>query len=141
MTTSNYQPCGDCNLCCKLLETHDVPSKIGTYCEHCSDKGCGIYNERPKECSTYQCMWTMMPAKFATIDLRPDNCGIIFDRQSEDVITARIEEDKKIDDLLMGQIRSFNKEGFSVLVFRGNERKHFLAEGFTETYVEEEVYG
>ncbi len=28
--------CGECNICCKLLETHDMPSKRGEWCEYCN---------------------------------------------------------------------------------------------------------
>ena len=90
--------CGECNLCCKLLETHDVISKIGEYCQYC-DKGCSIYSVRPKECRDYYCMWSQM--SHAGIELRPDKSGIIFDKMSGDVITARLDVDAKIKDLVI----------------------------------------
>ena len=124
--------CGECTLCCKLLETHDIASEIGVYCHHCKD-GCTIYDERPEECRTYQCMWLQM--ENAGEDLRPDKCGIIFDRMSDDVITARLDDDLKINDLVMSQINNFKAEGFSVLIFRGNDRKYFLNDRHTEDYV------
>lgn len=132
--------CGDCDLCCKLLETHGVPSPIGTYCQHC-DKGCKIYNDRPQECREYQCMWTQMPEQFARIEMRPDNSGIIFDRQDGMVISARVDTDWTMTGLIHGQINSFVNEGFSVIVFRGNEHKIFLTNGHTEEYVKEIVNG
>ncbi len=128
--------CGECTLCCKLLETHDVPSEIGVYCRHC-DKGCQIYDERPKECRDYQCMWTQMD--IVSDELRPDKCGIIFDRISDDVIAARIEEGKKINDLLMAQIEFFKNEGFSVMIFRGRDKKLFMNDSHSEPYVLEAV--
>lgn len=133
------QNCGECTLCCKLLQLNEIPSAVGEWCQHCTKEGCGIYGEHPKECREYQCMWSQMPNQFATLELRPDKCGVIFDRQSDDVIAARIEEGQMINNLLFGQIGSFNREGFSVLVFRGKQRKHFLAEGHTKEYVDEVV--
>lgn len=135
------QNCGECTLCCTLLELHEVPSAIGETCRHCTNTGCAIQQTKPKECKEYQCMWSQMPDQFATLAMRPDNCGIIFDRQGDDVIAARMEEGKKLNDLLIGQINSFNKQGFSVLVFRGKDCKHFLIEGHTEQYVEELIRG
>ena len=126
------KPCGECTLCCKLLETHDIPSEIGVYCHHCKD-GCTIYDERPKECRTYQCMWSQMET--VSDELRPDKCGIIFDRISDDVIAARIEADRKLNGLLTAQVDYFNNEGFSVVIFRGREKKIFLNDRHTETDV------
>ena len=124
--------CGECTLCCKLLETHDIPSKIGVYCQHCS-QGCGIYPDRPEECRTYQCLWSQMET--VGDELRPDRCGIIFDRISDDVITARLEEGQKMNSLVVAQMGAFNREGFSVLVFRGGDRKFFLNDRHTESDV------
>lgn len=126
--------CDKCTLCCKLLETHDVPSPIEEYCIHCKpNKGCKIHATRPKECSTYQCMWSQMVNSGE--ELRPDRCNIIFDRISDDVISARLEKGKKIEDLVFGQINSFVNEGFSVLVFRDKEKKFFLSKSHTKEYV------
>lgn len=135
IVSDGIQDCGECNLCCKLLETHDVPSPIGEYCKLCTDQGCSIYEERPNECREYQCMWTQMPKQYARIEMRPDQCGIIFDKQSDNVITARLEEDRKISQLVMGQIQSFMREGYSILVFRGKENKLFKQEHHTEEYI------
>ena len=134
------QECGECTLCCKLLETHDMPSEIGVYCIKCDiNKGCKIHNERPKECRDYQCMWTQM--ENVPVALRPDKCGIIFDKIADDVITGRIEEGTMLNDLTMGQVNSFIREGFSVLIFRGRDMKHFLNDNHTEEYVMEKVRG
>lgn len=133
--------CGECNICCKLLKINSTESPIGEYCKHCTGSGCDIYGDHPEECQQYQCMWSQMPEKFARIELRPDKSGIIFDRQSDDVIAARLEENKKISQLLLKQIESFTKEGFSVIVFRGIENKIFLKDGHTEEYVKEIIDG
>lgn len=130
--------CGSCTLCCKLLETHDIPSSIGTYCTHCEpNSGCKIYSRRPKECSIYLCMYAQM--KHAGIELRPDNCSIIFDKIAEDVISARLERRSKINNLVNNQIKAFRREGFSVVVFRGKECKYFLNERHTKSYVRSKV--
>ena len=130
--------CDGCTLCCKLLETHDVPSDIGVYCHNCEPGvGCGIYDTRPTECKTYQCMWAQM--KHAGDELRPDKCNIVFDRIADEVITARIEEGSKLNGLLTAQIDFFNNEGFSVLVFRGRDKKFFLNDKHSEKYVLEAV--
>ena len=84
-------------------------------------------------------MWSQMET--VADELRPDRCGIIFDRISNDVIASRIEEGKKINDLLMAQIENFKKEGFSVMVFRGRDKKLFLNDSHTESCVLEAING
>lgn len=82
-------------------------------------------------------MWSQMAV--AGEELRPDKCGVIFDRVSDDVITARLEEGKKLNGFTFAQVNRFIDEGFSVLIFRGKEMKHFLNEHHTEQYVTETV--
>ena len=92
-----------------------------------------VYDIRPDECRTYQCMWSQMD--LVAEALRPDRCGIIFDRIADDVIVARLEEGFKLDGHLLGQINAFIAEGFSVLIFRGRENKYFLNEKHSQDYV------
>ena len=78
-------------------------------------------------------MWSQMET--VSDELRPDKCGIIFDRISDDVIAARIEADRKLNGLLTAQVGYFDNEGFSVVIFRGREKKIFLNGRHTETDV------
>lgn len=136
------QECGECTLCCKLLEIHDIPtpSPIESWCMYCEPgTGCEAYNTRPEECRQFQCMWSQM--EHVGIELRPDKCHIIFTRAGEDVICARLEKDHKLSKLVMNQIKTFNKEGFSVLVFRGRASKYFLIKEHTKDYVRKIVHG
>jgi len=134
------QDCGECTLCCKLLELHEVPSPIETYCRHCEPGiGCKIYKIRPEECRQFQCMWSQMER--VGTELRPDKCHIIFSRAGDDVISARIEKNHKLSKLVVNQIKVFNKEGFSVLVFRGQTSICFLTKGHTEDYARKIVDG
>lgn len=132
--------CGECTLCCKLLQLNTVPSAIGEVCRHCTmGAGCNIYETRPNECREFRCMWLQM--ENAGIEMRPDKCGILFDKMSDDVICARLEEGKKLKPLVMGQINAFIDEGYSVLIFRGMESKCFLTADHTENYVRDTVHG
>jgi hypothetical protein len=48
-------------------------------CEHLrrgSIKGCGVYKDRPKDCSDYECLWRANAIDAA--DFRPDKCGFIL---------------------------------------------------------------
>lgn len=77
--------CGDCRLCCKVVnveETEDragvktttMRKKPGPWCKHACDKGCGIYETRPGACSGYQCLW--LEGSFPD-EYRPDKIGLV----------------------------------------------------------------
>lgn len=131
--------CGGCTACCKNLELHEIPSKIGELCKHCTATGCGIYNTRPKECQEFLCMWAQMD--YAGEELRPDKCGVIFSRSSNDVIAARLDEDRMLNQFMIEQIKVFNREGFSVVVFRGNEKKFYPNDKHTKLDIIRAVHG
>ena len=78
-------------------------------------------------------MWAQM--KTAALDLRPDNCKVIFSRSGEDVISARLGKNDLMSQLAYKQIQDFLKEGFSVAVFRNGEVKLYLKENHTKDYV------
>jgi hypothetical protein len=55
--------CGDCSLCCKILDVLPLPDdpfqkSAGKWCQHCkAGKACGIYQQRYKQCRDYECEW------------------------------------------------------------------------------------
>ena len=78
-------------------------------------------------------MWSQM--ENVGEDLRPDRSGVIFNRAGDDVITARIDEDRETIPLVLGQIESFAREGFSVVVFQGKGFQGYLHPAHTREYV------
>ena len=107
--------CDGCTLCCKLLPVPWMDSKAGEYCKECDiDIGCKIY--APKECLSFKCAYNQMEK--CHIDLRPDNCGVVFERIGDDIFIGTTDSNlKKLKDVVSGQIMSFVKEGFSVILF------------------------
>jgi hypothetical protein len=54
--------CGDCSLCCKVLDIYELEKPRDTWCEHVVLwRGCAIYNERPPSCAAFQCLWLIDP--------------------------------------------------------------------------------
>jgi hypothetical protein len=70
--------CGDCQLCCTLLPTREVPTAAGERCKHQRfHKGCAIYKDRPTSCRLWSCRWL---TEDDTADLRrPDRSGYVLD--------------------------------------------------------------
>lgn len=89
------RPCGECQACCHVIAVHlntslDQPEDKPNYttCKHQCDSGCAIYNNRPTECRTYHCLWSV--GYITNEDYRPDKLGVILDfRQAQGEQTGR----------------------------------------------------
>jgi hypothetical protein len=67
--------CGECTACCTTCACAALEKPINVKCQHVSERGCSIYEDRPAGCRTYQCAWHygLLPDKF-----RPDRCGVVW---------------------------------------------------------------
>lgn len=101
--------CGDCKECCTALPVVELNKPMGVRCDHVCENGCGVYANRPESCQTFLCMWLQMPE--VKLELRPDKCGVIFERKDEKVaalITG------KVNEYALAQFSEFKKQGFRV---------------------------
>ncbi len=105
--------CGECTLCCTMFPVEWLKKPMNTDCQH-SCKGCMIHDTKPKECSDYNCMYAQMDK--APVALRPNNCGIIFDKISDEIIYGTIDPKNKPSEIAKKQIVAFMDQGFSVVV-------------------------
>ena len=54
--------CGTCGLCCKLMAIPTLQKPRHTWCSHYVMRGgCGIYADRPSECSAFHCLYLVTP--------------------------------------------------------------------------------
>ena len=66
--------CGECTVCCEFFNIQSLNKPAGVLCSKCTGKGCGDYDNRPADCSSFKC---------AFLDynwderLRPDRCGVL----------------------------------------------------------------
>ena len=138
METENK--CGECTLCCTVLEIKEVDSKANETCKHCIlKKGCKIYDKRPQGCKEFKCMWLQMDNVHE--DLRPDKCGVVFEKFTDKVIMGGTMG--YMSSIVPGQIQAFNNEGISVVIVDHSQKKKFsfLANGHTREFVESEING
>jgi len=70
----SLRSCGDCTVCCEVLEIPTLKKPIKTLCPNVCNKGCGIYDTRPQECRTFQCLWS---EGITGSGQRPDKSGIM----------------------------------------------------------------
>ena len=105
--------CGECTLCCELLYIKELNKPSNTLCTFC-DKGCTIHNDKPKECQTFKCAYYQM--KKVSIKLRPDNCGVIFEKLEDDLMLGTMNSKHKDFSFVQGQVSFFLKEKINVVL-------------------------
>lgn len=60
MSSLAAKQCGDCTLCCKIMEIEQLAKPAGAWCRHCKPgRGCLIYADRPSECRAFSCFWLL----------------------------------------------------------------------------------
>jgi len=68
--------CDDCMVCCfvQAIDDPELHKKAGVRCRHC-ERGCRIYEARPKSCRAFYCAWRVTSALGA--EWRPDRSGVL----------------------------------------------------------------
>ena len=88
---SSHNSCGECTACCHRWAIpevtwmdEDVKPKDTLCDKYCN--GCTIYEERPKVCADFECVWLKINSvnNSLPVSLRPDNCDVM--------VTARFDE-------------------------------------------------
>lgn len=112
--------CGDCTLCCKLLDISWMNSPVDEYCKECNiGVGCKIFDNIPKKCLEFSCGYNQM--KKMSVGLRPDKCHVIFEKVADDIFIGLLDPENEMTDIAARQINSFLKEGFSVFLTKPKE--------------------
>jgi hypothetical protein len=96
MPAINTRNCQPCTACCDGwldVQTPVAKARLGTACTHCTNEGCGIYDERPLDpCQSFHCAWRQ-EGSLLPYTMRPNLSGVIvmtdqLEWQGEDVIVA-----------------------------------------------------
>jgi len=135
--------CGDCTECCELLhidsqkplldgeiELIAIDSPAGQLCNYCDKNiGCTVHEDRPLICRTYECAYTQHES--APIELRPDKCGVIFEKLDDSLFVGTIKPDRPITEYGSKQIDAFNQQGYNVVLTKYDtpEVKVFCRDG------------
>ena len=74
--------CEGCTMCCKVYRIAELEKPRGKWCDHCeTDVGCKQYADRPKTCSTFECVWLQGRLRddpaWSPDALRPDRCRVV----------------------------------------------------------------
>lgn len=79
MAELSGRQCGHCAACCTWLGIQELKKYQGQTCINLKNgdpnKRCGIYKDRPVQCSSYLCTWRIgiLPDNY-----RPDMCGFLI---------------------------------------------------------------
>ena len=69
--------CGDCGLCCNLMEVCALAKPRRQWCGHFRrGVGCGIYADRPVDCRVFECAF--LTTEGLSDDWRPDRAGFLM---------------------------------------------------------------
>lgn len=120
--------CNGCTLCCYLLPVPSLNKGPSEKCKHMKEGvGCEIYDERPEECRQFKCSY--LQAENPLSELRPDNCGVVFEKVNEKIHVGTKHDSTEINDVVMEQIKQFNRQGVSVIINSKERRTEiFLTE-------------
>ena len=78
--------CGECSMCCKLLNIDSVDFKkpADKWCPNCTiGQGCNVYSTRPGVCQEYECFW--LQNDWVAEELRPDKSHVILTMLPDDI--------------------------------------------------------
>jgi hypothetical protein len=106
--------CGECTECCYAFPIEQLNKPPNTQCKHCNN-GCEIHDTKPDECSGFNCAYVQ--SKSNDENLRPDKCGIIFEKYSDNIFLGTVRTDMDVSDAGHRQIRSFLDQGYSVVLY------------------------
>ena len=68
--------CGECQLCCQLVEIPQLSKPLWTKCTHQCVTGCAVHNTatQPDVCKQFECAWLEGHGDLAD---RPDTTGVV----------------------------------------------------------------
>lgn len=120
--------CGGCTLCCKLLNVPWMNSPAGHLCKECViDKGCKIYDNAPKDCLNFQCIYNELDN--LPIELRPDRCKIIFENVDGSIFLGTMHPNYNEvykDKIIENQVNIILKRGISVVFTSSTIKKSLV---------------
>jgi len=126
--------CSNCKVCCTLSVVTELDKKAGETCSKCTTSGCSIYGNHPQVCKDFECAYYQGGTNE---ELRPDKCGVMFFKKTDRIFCGIKVPDIQVTDLAMGQIKSLNKQGYSVVLLEIGEKPYIM---LANTHITEDIY-
>lgn len=82
--------CGDCSMCCKIMEIPELNKPTGAWCEHVlKRRGCAIYETRPPSCAAFYCGYLIWP--MAGEHWLPRKCKMVIVMEDENRMAIHVD--------------------------------------------------
>ena len=82
--------CGQCSMCCKLMEIKELQKPGGSWCRHVSKgRGCSIYRDRPASCAAFGCGYLHWP--MAGDHWFPAKCKMVIVAENETRMAVHVD--------------------------------------------------
>ena len=133
LTASIKNLCGECTLCCTLFKVDWLEKPENTPCIHC-DTGCAIHNEKPKECTDFNCSY--IQSSVDNENMRPDKCGIIFEMLTGKIFFGTVSGN--VSYAGYRQVENFLDQGFSVVLSKNGEPEFIINDRHKESEIRKE---
>lgn len=118
--------CGKCGMCCYTSDIIELNKKHYTWCKYFKDK-CEIYDTRPLSCKSFACYWLNSDL---SEDLRPDKCGVMFERVVGYPIYLAVTFPYQLEALQSKEIgeviKSLIEKGYSVVTGHGPGGRSYI---------------
>ncbi len=113
--------CGSCNLCCELFEVEGLDKAAGQKCEYLKAgcRGCRIYESRPDQCRSFDCLWLQGVGPSA---MRPDRSGVVMVTRGGSAVHGHVRGFDKVKPAARRFLDSITEKAVVVLV-AGDRRK------------------
>lgn len=124
--------CGDCMMCCKILEIEALEKPAGVWCPHADPKGarCTIYADRPKTCSLFRCAWLIdetIPEEF-----KPNKTKVVMVGGDGKIVgyydSSCTDAEKILDSKFGDNLKQISKKYNVFLVEIGGKEKRYRVE-------------
>lgn len=108
--------CNGCTACCTAFKIKELNKQPGETCKYVTENGCSVHgtDKMPEECSLFECAYYQVEK--VNENLRPDKCGIIFEKATKDIFYGTITDEVVLDKYSNAQINKFLEQGFSVIL-------------------------
>jgi hypothetical protein len=121
--------CDGCTECCYYLGIAALGKPNCVTCKHVEERvGCGIYEERPEDCRTFECMWLQTQTDRVRAwpkMMRPDKCGVMFvATTSDNTIAAHTREPDALENpTIKKRMNQWLRNGLQVVQVNGQQRR------------------
>lgn len=122
--------CGTCNLCCTTHGIEELAKPRNVRCGNLNTLGrCGVYENRPLSCRTYQCLWLQGQLPY---EMKPVISRVVADANTEGnmLVLHVLPQDREV--LRKGRVRDFISlvmKQLPVVVVCGTDRTVYAGPG------------